>query len=54
MSCWLKKAVRKETEAVPLRASGDETEDLKAVLELMRGYRIEEAAILAADAGFMR
>ncbi|GAB5030114.1 nucleoporin 98 [Nannochloropsis oceanica] len=51
---WLKCAVRVESEGTPLEASGDETADLHAVLELMKSHRITEAATLAAQSGFLR
>lgn len=51
---WLKRIVRREVEDLPVRGSGDESADLRAVLDLMKSHRITDAASLASKSGFLR
>ena len=52
VSRWLRGVVRDET--VSLLPCGDESLDLKNILNLLRSNRLREASHLASEAGFLR
>jgi hypothetical protein len=52
VSTWLEELVRDErSECTP---SPDEEQNVKAVLDLLRQHRVQEASDLAASSGFLR